>query len=374
MPSRWARDLVLGARMSVVGGPSGIVRAALTAVGVGLGVAVLFVAVSVPSVIDSQHQRGAAREDLIFGPRIDKGDNTILVGWAVTGYRGQPIRVRLLQSAGPQAPVPPGLDRLPRPGEIVVSPALADLLDSPEGELLRPRLDYPIAGTIGDEGLIGPSELAYYLGSDALAADQDRVFRRDGGYFSGVVTTLSAVPATIHQNVVLRSDLTVDETVSDAADHVRNTVAAIDPMASVDVLQSRTEVGRFAEIRRGLFVGAILTLLLVGASLLVTLLDQLRDRRRLLAALVAFGTRRTTLAWSVLWQVAIPVTLGLVVAGTSGVTLGAVLLRIVNEPLQTDWAIIAAVSGVAAVVVLLVTALSTPVLWRLMRADGLRTE
>ena len=50
---------------------------------------------------------------------------------------------------------------------------------------------------------------------------------------------------------------------------------------------------------------------LIGFSLLLTALEQLRERRRLLAVLVAFGTRRSTLSWSVLWQSAVPVALGL---------------------------------------------------------------
>jgi hypothetical protein len=41
---------------------------------------------------------------------------------------------------------------------------------------------------------------------------------------------------------------------------------------------------------------AVVILLLIGASLLITVLEQLRDRRRLLAILVAFGTRRSTIA------------------------------------------------------------------------------
>src|SRR5690606_34512527 len=73
-----------------------------------------------------------------------------------------------VQPEGNAPPLPPGLDALPGPGEIVVSPALADLLASPDGALIKPRLDYPVVGTIGPDGLTGPAELAYYLGSDTL--------------------------------------------------------------------------------------------------------------------------------------------------------------------------------------------------------------
>ncbi len=57
---------------------------------------------------------------------------------------------------------------------------------------------------------------------------------------------------------------------------------------------------RYDDIQTGRFVGATVTLLLIGASMIVTQLEQLRDRRRLLSVLVAFGTRCSTLAYSIL--------------------------------------------------------------------------
>lgn len=115
-------------------------------------------------------------------------------------------------------------------------------------------------------------------------------------------------------------------------------------------------------------------LLLIGASLLVSVLEQLRDRRKLLAALTAFGTRRSTMSWSVLWQTAVPVALGLVLATGVGLGLGSVLLDMVGHPVTVNWAAVAAMAGIGGGVVVLVTLLSLPPLWRLMRPEGLRTE
>lgn len=53
---------------------------------------------------------------------------------------------------------------------MVVSPALDRLLKSDGGKLLRDRLPYRVTGTIGQSGLIGPAELAYYAGVDGLAS------------------------------------------------------------------------------------------------------------------------------------------------------------------------------------------------------------
>ncbi|NUT27743.1 MAG: ABC transporter permease, partial [Streptomyces sp.] len=123
-----------------------------------------------------------------------------------------------------------------------------------------------------------------------------------------------------------------------------------------------------------LFVGAVCVMALIGASLLVSQLEQLRDRKKLLSSLVAFGTRRRTLSLSVLWQTAIPIALGLLLASAVGMTLGAVLLKMTSTPIIVDWTSVLSMTGVAAGIVLGVTLFSLPPLLRLMRPDGLRTE
>jgi ABC-type antimicrobial peptide transport system permease subunit len=168
--------------------------------------------------------------------------------------------------------------------------------------------------------------------------------------------------------------LRVDAAAPDVYDHVRNVAGAISPTMHVDVLQANREASQFTNIRRGLFIGLVVTLLLIGVSLLVSTLEQLQERRRLLAVLVAFGTRRSTLGWSVLWQTAVPVLLGLGLAVVVGGGLGAVLLAMVSEPVRFDWLSVAGIAGTGAAVVVLVTALSLPALWRLMRPEALRTE
>ncbi|MET9681449.1 ABC transporter permease [Streptomyces coeruleorubidus] len=160
----------------------------------------------------------------------------------------------------------------------------------------------------------------------------------------------------------------------DAYEYVRNLAARIDPTADPMVWQSVERNDRYDTIRTGLFVGAACVLALIGASLLVSQLEQLRERRKLLSSLVAFGTRRRTLSLSVLWQTAIPIGLGLLLAATVGMALGAVLLRMVNESVRVDWPSVLSMTGIGAGVVLAVTLLSLPPLLRMMRPDGLRTE
>jgi predicted lysophospholipase L1 biosynthesis ABC-type transport system permease subunit len=106
----------------------------------------------------------------------------------------------------------------------------------------------------------------------------------------------------------------------------------------------------------------------------VSQLEQLRERRKLLSSLVAFGTRRRTLGLSVLWQTAVPVALGLLVAAAVGLTLGTVLLKMVGASVSVDWPSVLSMTGAGAAVVLTVTLFSLPPLLRMVRPDGLRTE
>jgi hypothetical protein len=191
---------------------------------------------------------------------------------------------------------------------------------------------------------------------------------------NGLLLTPGALAHT--PKVPTRSSVYVSTAPGDslAKERVLNVAAAADPLTMARALSSVQTSARFAGVRRGLYIGAAAVLMLIGASLLVSMLEQLRERRKLLSSLVAFGTRRTTLSWSVLWQTALPVALGLGLAAVVGLGLGSVLLRMVGRSVTIDWVPAVSMVGIGAGVVALVTALSLPPLWRLMRPDGLRTE
>ncbi|MFG2325408.1 ABC transporter permease [Streptomyces sp. NBC_01723] len=776
---QWAADLMLGVRFAFTGGREGWTRAALTAVGVGLGVALLLLTTAVPNALEVRHERESDRTDFNFSlERIPKADDTLVVADVDTDFRNKDVRGRALEPEGPRAPLPPGLEKFPAVGEMVVSPALKELLESDSGALLRERLSDRIVGTIGESGLIGSSELAFYRGGDGLAPRIDgsmvtridrfgdpvpgeeesdpvllllilvvfvvllmpvAVFiaaavrfggeRRDrrlaalrlvgsdsrmtrriaagealagavlglvfgAGFFlvgrqlagsaevfdisvfpsylnpspllallvavavpaaavlvtllalrgvvieplgvvrsgrparrrlwwrlllplaglallypmigngrgngdfnqymvtGGVVLLLVGVTALLpwivetvvarlgaggvawqlavrrlqmssgtaarmvngiavavagaialqmlftgvdgdytkptgqdvslaQMEVQLPSDVPVapaaeklrntkgvkavfdysegwvgdrardsengttmtvgtcaslreiaglsscadgdvfvvrgaewdgdvdptklavagrklyvdpsyeggprgqevpwtvpqgvktakprlgllagtdrggflltpkampsamapaldghaylrlDESVPDVKDYVRNTTEAVHPLADAVTWSATERTDRFDAIRTGLFVGAACVLALIGASLLISQLEQLRERKKLLSALVAFGTRRRTLSLSVLWQTAIPIALGLLLASVVGLTLGTVLLKMTDTPVRVDWTGVLSMTGIGAAVVLAVTLCSLPPLLRLMRPEGLRTE
>jgi FtsX-like permease family protein len=171
---RWAADLAMGARFAVSGGREGWARTVLTAVGVGLGVAVLLVAASVPYMNASHDARADARQGKVAG----RSDHSLLVLTADGEYHGTDVLGRLLQPDGVHPAHPPGVRALPGPGEMVVSPALNRLLASPDGALLRKRLPWRVTGLVGNAGLLGPQELVYYAGADHLTTgDAGRALR-----------------------------------------------------------------------------------------------------------------------------------------------------------------------------------------------------
>ncbi|WP_051831724.1 ABC transporter permease [Streptomyces violens] len=193
----------MGARFAVTGGREGWFRTALSAIGVGIGVAVLLLACSAPTVLDAWHGREKARENLgqLHEPRAS--DRTVRYAQADTTFHGEPVRGRLVRPDGAHPPVPPGIKRLPGPGEMVVSPALRELLAEPGSAQLRARLDYKVVGTIGDNGLLGPRELTFVAGLDDRSAGEAYRISRFGKLFDPQPPSARLVLLTVLACVVL---------------------------------------------------------------------------------------------------------------------------------------------------------------------------
>ncbi|MEU9187842.1 FtsX-like permease family protein [Streptomyces sp. NPDC048484] len=257
-----------------------------------------------------------------------------------------------------------------REGDVFAVHGAEDDVDTPE--LAKPGRKLYFDPSYTDSDAPRGAEAPWTVPRDIKRADP----RVDptGWERGGFLMTPSALPGAATSTTSGIVYLKLDMAVPDVQELVRNTVAKIDPLTSPMTYEASELSTRFDSIRTGLFVGAAGVLGLIGASLLVSQLEQLRERRKLLSALVAFGTRRRTLSLSVLWQTAIPVALGLALASVVGITLGAVLLKMTNTAVTVDWLSVLAMTGIGAGVVLVVTALSVPPLLRLMRPDGLRTE
>ncbi|MFE6165896.1 FtsX-like permease family protein [Streptomyces sp. NPDC056486] len=209
-----------------------------------------------------------------------------------------------------------------------------------------------------------------------LPADSRTVTARPdpgGDLHDGIFATPGAVSASKLVGASTNAMIQVDPSVPDNEEYIRNTAARIDPFLDVMTLRAVERDKQYASIQTGLQIGAMATMVLIAASMLVSLLEQLRERKRLLAALTAFGTRRSSMAWSILWQTAIPVVLGLGLAIAGGLGLGLVMVRMIEKSVE-DWWVFLPLTGAGAVLVAVVTLLSLPPLWRMMRPDGLRTE
>ncbi|WP_338399798.1 FtsX-like permease family protein [Streptomyces caatingaensis] len=194
-----------------------------------------------------------------------------------------------------------------------------------------------------------------------------------GEHHDGILVTPSVLDARIIPDVRTRLTVKTEPGDLDAIERVRNTLAHIDPAVRVWRLGGVEKDENYAVIERGLLTGAVGTLALIGGTMLVAALEQLRERRRLLAVLVAYGTRRRTLAWSVFWQTAVPVLLGMALAVAGGLALGWTILRVVDARVR-DWWAFWPLTGAGAGVVIAVTLASLPPLLKMMRPEGLRTE
>lgn len=230
----------------------------------------------------------------------------------------------------------------------------------------------------GSTYLLGPAgsdDARWTLPASAAVVDPpDGGVGAMGGTPARILVTPGALAGIRLDPESVTAYVALDPAVPDALDHMRTAAAQVDPAAYASSIEQERIASVLGGVRQSLLVGTVALLALIGASMLVNVVEQLRERRRLLAVLVAFGTRRRTLGGSVLFQVAIPVLLGLTLAVATGSGLALALQTAVDAPLTFDWVGVGVTSGAAALVVLLTTAAGLPLLWRLTRPEALRSE
>lgn len=169
-----------GICLALAEGRSSIVRIGLTVLSITVGVVVLLVVVSIEPAITAREGRIAQREPTPSSselrPDRPAADETFMT---VTDSHVGSRRLTIVHVApgSPTAPTPVGLGGGPSVGEVVVSPALADLLVSPDAALVRPRLQGEVADTAAVErALVHPDELVAWVGhTPAELADAARV-------------------------------------------------------------------------------------------------------------------------------------------------------------------------------------------------------
>jgi FtsX-like permease family len=152
----------LGLRLAVAGGRKSLLPFALTASGVAVGVLLLLLSLTGQSAAQGRAERSGWRSADPDTPATAPDGALFL---AVTDYHDGTAMTRAYVAAlGPRPPVPPGLERLPGPGEVAVSPAMRRLLASTPDDQLDDRYPGRVTATIGDAGLAHPDDLVALIG------------------------------------------------------------------------------------------------------------------------------------------------------------------------------------------------------------------
>ena len=152
----------LGLRLAVAGGRESLLRLAVTAFGVAVGVVLLLLCLTGQSAEQGRAERSGWQSADPDTPATAPDPALFLT---VTDYHEGTAMIRgYVAALGPRPPVPPGLERLPEPGEVAVSPAMRRLLVSTPDDQLDDRYPGRVTATIGDEGLAHPDQLVALIG------------------------------------------------------------------------------------------------------------------------------------------------------------------------------------------------------------------
>jgi hypothetical protein len=156
--------LRLGLQLTLRSGREALVRLLITAAAVALGVAMLLGVLAEFHAFEAnayQQCWSCTTGNPVPTALPDRGE---LWNNSVDFYQGQTINRLDVAALGPNAPLPPGISRLPAPGTYYASPALEALLRTVPADELGDRFPGRLAGTIGQAALNGTDDLVVYVG------------------------------------------------------------------------------------------------------------------------------------------------------------------------------------------------------------------
>jgi hypothetical protein len=156
----------LGLRLSLRSGREALIRLILTTVAVGVGAALLFCVLAEFNAFQASNNRQCweCTQGAPYNGRATPTQGAELWNSSADYFDGQTIERLDVAALGQHAPLPPGLSRLPGPGQYYASPALAALLRTVPRDELGDRYPGHLVGTIGDQALTGPDELVIFIG------------------------------------------------------------------------------------------------------------------------------------------------------------------------------------------------------------------
>jgi hypothetical protein len=159
--------IALGLRLTLKGGREAGVRLVFTAFGVAVAVALLLLLLAGFNGLSAQDARAGwlSTGGHNLQPSVNEAASTAIV-WGLSGDlfgTSQIIRIDVA-ATGSRSPLPPGISRLPGPGEYYTSPALARLIASTPAAQLAGRYPGRRIGVIGNAGLTAPDALIAIVG------------------------------------------------------------------------------------------------------------------------------------------------------------------------------------------------------------------
>lgn len=151
--------------------------AALTAGAIAVTTALMVMLSSVPGALQQRAERTAWRgpdPTRLAGPKATATPAPPLASarvllasnsYEVGGHEIQQVNVATRGAVAP----PAGLPKVPAPGEVLVSPAVATLLRGPDGATVRASLPGRVVGSVGPAALTGPKERVVVAGRSPAA-------------------------------------------------------------------------------------------------------------------------------------------------------------------------------------------------------------
>ncbi|MFI0939687.1 FtsX-like permease family protein [Streptomyces sp. NPDC021020] len=165
----------LGLRMALGTGRDALLRLAVIAAAVALGVGMLLATLAALNATGTQNARNGWLNTGRVPAQAQPGADPLWWRIGADGFQGKLVGRVDVAATGPHSPVPPGMPRLPGPGEFYASPAMAELLRDTPAAQLADRYPGTLAGIIGKAALPGPGSLVIVVGHrpDELAGQRD---------------------------------------------------------------------------------------------------------------------------------------------------------------------------------------------------------
>ncbi|MGP0031808.1 MAG: FtsX-like permease family protein, partial [Acidimicrobiales bacterium] len=154
----------LSLRLTLGSGREALLRVLVTAAAVALGVGLLLAALAGINGLHAQSDRGAWLNSAVQPTLPTSPASGLWWDPSTDSFGDQLIDQIDVAAAGPGAPIPPGMSRLPGPGQYVASPELVSLLRSQPADELRDRYPGRLVGTIDSAGLPSPNSLIIVIG------------------------------------------------------------------------------------------------------------------------------------------------------------------------------------------------------------------